>query len=114
MSKIFVSYRHVDPDQQLAGQLVTALKAAGHNVFWDTTIEVGQLWADEIEQNLRDSQFFVVLVSAESMRSDMVREEVRLAHSHSKRTKDPLVILPIRVAYADAQSCPVSLARPPV
>jgi hypothetical protein len=38
MSRVFVSYRHVDPDQRLAGELVGALKAAGHSVFWDSHI----------------------------------------------------------------------------
>ena len=102
MSKVFASYRHVDPDQQLARGLVEALEDAKHSVFWDTDIQVGQRWAQEIEKNLRDSHFFVVLVSQESMRSDMVGKEVRLAHELSKRPADPLTILPIRVAYLGA------------
>ena len=102
MSKVFVSYRHVDPDQQLAQRLVAALEASNHSVFWDTKLKVGQRWADEIEKNLRDSQFFVVLVSAESMRSDMVREEVLLAHQLSKQPARAMTLLPIRVAYTDA------------
>ena len=99
MSKVFVSYRHANPDQQLAGRLVAALKAAGHSVFWDTDITVGERWAQVIQRHLREAQFFVVLISAESMRSDMVREEVLFAHHQSNRTVDPLTVLPIRVAY---------------
>jgi hypothetical protein len=99
MSKVFVSYRHVEPDQTLARRIVEALSAAGHAVFWDTDHKVGQRWAEVIERNLRDSRVFVVLVSQESMRSDMVREEVRLAHELSKQPQQPLAILPIRVAY---------------
>jgi hypothetical protein len=102
MSKIFVSYRHVDPDQQLARQWVAALEAGGHSVFWDTKLKVGQRWADEIGQNLRDAQFFVVLVSEESMRSDMVREEVLLAHQLSKQPERAMTLLPIRIAYTGA------------
>jgi hypothetical protein len=102
MSKVFVSYRHVDPDQQLARRLVEALGAAQHGVFSDSRLRVGQRWADEIEKQLRASQFFVVLISAESMRSDMVREEVRVAHELSKRAENPLIILPIRVVYTGA------------
>lgn len=52
MSKVFVSYRHVDPDQQLAQGLVAALEAANHSVFWDTKLKVGQRWADETGRNL--------------------------------------------------------------
>lgn len=41
----------------------------------------GTEWAAEIERELRAAQFFVVLLSAESIRSDMVRQEVKLALS---------------------------------
>jgi hypothetical protein len=102
MGRVFISYRHVGPDQGLAAHLAQALKAGGCDVFWDTDIQVGQRWAAVIEQELRASRFFVVLVSAESMRSDMVGREVRLAHELSRRPTEPVVLLPIRVAYTAA------------
>lgn len=102
MSRVFVSYRHSDPDQQLAAQIANALKTAGHDVFWDSDLRVGQRWADVIEKNLRESRFFVVLVSKESMRSDMVGREVRLAHELSKNSPDPMTLLPVRIAYSGA------------
>ena len=102
MGKIFVSYRRTDPDQQVARQLVDALQAAQHEVFWDNHVKVGQRWAEVIEKNLRESQFLVLLISAESMRSDMVREEVNMARTFASREEKPLVILPIRLAYTAA------------
>jgi hypothetical protein len=99
MSQVFVSYRLAEPDQQLAQQLVEALEGAQNRVFWDTTIRVGTNWAQLIKQNLTAAEFLVVLLSAESVRSEWVLKEIRLAHRLSRREKDPLKSLPIRVAY---------------
>ncbi|MEI6297510.1 MAG: AAA-like domain-containing protein, partial [bacterium] len=87
------------PDQQLAERLVKALEAGGHSVFWDTKLQVGQRWADEIGQHLRAAQFFVVLLSAASVTSEWVLKEIRLAHKLSHAKPSPLKILPVRVAY---------------
>lgn len=114
MSKVFVSYRHAEPDQTLARQLVEALETDGHGVFWDTDLQVGQRWAQEIERNLRASRFFIVLVSAESMRSDMVGREVRLAHELSRSSHDPLTLLPVRVAYTGALPYDLAACLDPV
>ena len=101
MSKVFLSYRRVEPDQRLAGQIVTSLETAGHSVFQDArSIKVGTDWAQEIKTRLTEAQFFVVLLSAESVRSEWVLKEIRLAYRCSRRERDPLKILPVRVAYA--------------
>jgi hypothetical protein len=99
MKNVFISYRRVEPDQSLAKFLVEKLEANGQSVFWDNRITIGQDWARVIDERIQKTNFFVVLVSTESMRSDMVREEIKLAHTLSRRTEDPLKILPIRVAY---------------
>jgi hypothetical protein len=96
---VFVSYRRTEPDQSVAKFLVETLEASGHGVFWDNRITVGQKWARVIDERIRDANFFVVLISAESMRSDMVREEIKLAYEMSRRPEAPLIILPIRAAY---------------
>ena len=58
MSKIFISYRHVDPDQGLAAFLQNDLTQRGHAVFLDTQILVGEKWTEEIEHHIRTSDFF--------------------------------------------------------
>lgn len=99
MSRVFISYRRTDPDQDLANSLAQTLEQANHEVFWDNYITLGEDWAEVIEREIREAEFFVVLISAESMRSAMVREEVRTAYKHSRRTDRPLRILPIWVDY---------------
>ena len=79
-ARIFLSYkRNVEPDQTLAHELVTGLSGAGHNVFIDRRLNVGQTWAREIEAQVRACDFLIVLLTAESSRSDMVRGEIELA-----------------------------------
>jgi hypothetical protein len=98
MSRVFISYRHVSPDRELAQFIEQRLRALRHTVFVDTSsIQVGSRWVQEIERNLKRSDFFIVLLSAESIRSDMVRREIELAYSLLEAGS--LTILPVRVAY---------------
>lgn len=99
MKNIFISYRHVEPDQSLAQSIKNCLDARNLKVFVDTKMIVGTKWVDEIDRQIRAAQFFVVLVSGQSILSDMVRREIKLAHDLSQRPEDPLKILPIRVAF---------------
>ncbi len=101
-AQIFISYRHVQPDQELALFLANHLKEQSHDIFVDTRISAGTEWTewvDEIERRIRASDFFVVLLSAESIRSDKVRNEVWLAHKLAQNLEKPFTILPIRVAF---------------
>ena len=97
MSRCFISYRHVSPDQELAHAVGAILTRSGHAVFLDTKVEVGTRWVDEIERELKSAEVFVVLLSEQAIRSDMLRQEVALAHQLSAEEK--LCVLPIRVAY---------------
>ncbi len=97
MSQIFISYRHVESDERLADALAEALEAGGHPVFIDRQIEIGTRWVDEIERQIRASAFFVVVLSADSIRSDMVRQEVALAHQ--LEAEGGMRILPIRAGF---------------
>lgn len=76
------------------------LRTSGHEVFIDRRMLVGTKWADEIDRQIRAAEFFVVLLSAESILSELVRQEVKLAHELEKQNK--LTILPIRVAFFGA------------
>lgn len=102
MSKVFISYRHVKPDQDLAHFLVNHLKERSHDLFIDTQMLVGTEWGDEIERQIRASDFFVIFLSKESIRSDMVRREVKLAHELARQRAKAFTILPVRVAFEGA------------
>jgi TIR domain-containing protein len=97
VTQIFISYRHISPDRDLAGFLEGYLRSQGLDVFIDTQMLVGDKWVEEIERRIKASSFFVALLSANSIRSDMVRQEVELARSLPNSA-----ILPVRVAFEGA------------
>ena len=96
MAEVFLSYRHVKPDQDLAVELSKYLRENGVSHFVDTEIRIGQEWVSVIDCELRACRSLVVLLSSESIRSDMVRHEVKLAYESGKR------IFPVRVGYDGA------------
>jgi hypothetical protein len=99
MSQVFVSYAHVNPDQDLAAKLSRSLEAHGFDVFIDSKIRLGQNWVEEIDVQLRNSTHFIALLSAESIKSDMVRREIAMAYKLKKANK--LTILPVRLGFDD-------------
>jgi hypothetical protein len=58
-----------------------------HSVFVDTQMQVGTKWVEEIEQQIRKADYFVVLLSKVSVPSQIIRREVKLAHQMSQRKK---------------------------
>jgi len=96
--KVFISYRHVAPDQEFAQFLGARLSACGHDAFLDVGMLIGTRWVEEIESQIAASEFFVILISKDSILSDLVRREVELAHSLASKGK--LTILPIRLGFA--------------
>jgi hypothetical protein len=97
--RFFVSYRRrAEPDRGLAHQLVNGLKQAGHEVFIDVEMPIGTRWVAEIERRIAWCDYLVVLLSSDSIHSEMVQGEVRRAHRRHAQEGRP-AILPIRVAY---------------
>lgn len=93
--KVFISYRHTAPDQALALHLHNALTQRGARVFLDNqSLKVGMEWAAEIREQIHQCQFFIALISAESIKSDMVRQEIEEASRLNK------IILPVRIKDA--------------
>jgi hypothetical protein len=99
--RIFISYRRrTKEDSDLALWLKQELSRAGHEVFIDVAMEVGLDWSREIRNRIEWCQFLIVLLSKDSVESEMLQEEVRLAHQRRKKDDTPL-ILPVRVHFYD-------------
>jgi AAA-like domain/TIR domain len=99
---IFISYRRrAEADAKLADTLRTSLQVDGHEVFIDVGMHVGVEWGKEITKRIEWCDFLIVLLSEESIASEMVLEEVRLAHERRKKDNTP-IILPVRVNYNGA------------
>ena len=95
--KLFISYAHADPDRSLAGALRDGLRSAGCEVFIDE-IELRADRSERIAAAVAASGYFILLLSVRSIHSEMVHEEVRLAHARRKAEGVPR-LLPVRVAY---------------
>lgn len=107
MARIFISYKHTDPDQQLAAALHDALKGQ-HEVFIDTTLTVGMKWAERIENAIKQTDFLITLLSEASVASEMCLAEIETAHHLAKSQQGKPVILPVRVAYFEPLVYPLS------
>lgn len=89
MPDLFISYAR--EDRETAHALAEALKRHGVGVWWDRELTGGGDFAAEIERHLRAAPVAVVLWSADSVRSDFVRDE-------SSRARDMQKLLPVRIA----------------
>ncbi|MBN9684340.1 MULTISPECIES: AAA-like domain-containing protein [unclassified Corallococcus] len=113
MARVFISYkRDVTPDQDLSNALYRALQAS-HEVFIDTSMVVGERWAERIGAEIRQADFFITLLSPFSVNSEMARMEIELAHQQHAQYGKP-VLLPIRVAYHERLPSPLSSYLGPI
>jgi AAA-like domain/TIR domain len=98
-ARFFISYRRNSADDnQLAHYLHETLTALGHSVFIDTTMRTGAAWLDEIDRQIKDSDFLIVLLSQNSVDSEMVKSEVQRASEYRKLQNKPQT-LPVRMAF---------------
>ncbi len=98
--KIFISYRHVKPDEDLANFLVEYLQGRGQRVFIDNKMLVGSDWVKDIEAHIKNADGFVVLLSQNSILSAMVCQEVKLAYEMTQQPGRSYKIFPVRVSYS--------------
>lgn len=107
MAKIFISYkRKIEPDAPVATAVYEALRQ-DHEVFIDTTIQVGEKWADSIQRAIKESDYFICFLSASSVHSEMVIAEIETAYHHEREQKKPS-ILPVRLNYDEPLVYPLS------
>ncbi|MBR8835917.1 MAG: AAA-like domain-containing protein [Stigonema ocellatum SAG 48.90 = DSM 106950] len=106
---IFISYkRDAQPDEPIALQLLQELSQQ-HDVFIDQTMVVGTHWAECIEAQIRQADYFIVFLSAESINSEMVETEITLAHDLAKIQGGRPTILPVRLAYREPFQYPLNV-----
>lgn len=104
--RVFVSYkRSAAPDEELARRIFSILSESSH-VFWDQILPIGATWAHEINLALKESDFFIALISSASIRSEMVRNEIEIAWQIHKASGRP-TILPVRIAFQEPLPLPL-------
>ncbi|MBW4571668.1 MAG: AAA-like domain-containing protein [Tolypothrix carrinoi HA7290-LM1] len=99
---VFISYRTQEPDRNLAQQFYEALTSAGHQAFMAAeSIRLGENWVQRIDAELRRCDYFLLLLSPQSVVSEMVIEEVKRARElRDTHPEQKPIILPIRVNFS--------------
>lgn len=103
--RVFISHRHQEPDLSLAIELQNAIAKSGYQAFMapvktrsSTCPILEEEWLAQIDQQLANCDYFILLLSPEAAVSEMVIEELRrgkeLRDSHQNAKP---VLLPIRV-----------------
>ena len=102
MDDIFLSYS--EKDRAIAAQITALLQSAGWSVWWDREIPAGKTWRDMIEGALQNMRCMVVLWSANSIKSDWVKEEAD--EGRSQRKLIPVLIESVRppVGFREIQA----------
>jgi len=94
MQKIFLSYSRKDID--FARKLSGDLEKAGYDVWWDLTdLRGGDDWVRVIPDAIAKSDFFIIVLSPNSIESEWVRKEYTQALSLRKK------IIPLMFASCD-------------
>ena len=91
--------RNAEPDESLMRWLEENLARNGQTVFIDRHLEMGVDWAREIEKQIRESDAIIPLLSAESVRSEMMGFEIEHAHETAQLQFGRPRLLPVRVNY---------------
>jgi len=105
--RIFISYTpDTVPDEPLALEIARALRER-HAIAINQTMLAGTQWVEWIDDQIRRSDFLVVLLSKTSVQSEMIRLEIETAHQLAQHQGQPQ-ILPVRLAYPQPFQYPLN------
>ena len=94
--KVVLLYKRGEQtDEKLLTYLEERLKADGHAVFVDRGRKFSAAWAKETEEQIREADAVVAIVSPVALQSEMLEYELETAHDQMAKTGKPM-ILPVR------------------
>ncbi|MGF1574974.1 MAG: TIR domain-containing protein, partial [Cyanophyceae cyanobacterium] len=98
-AQIFLSYkRGMKPDEPVALDIYKALSTQ-HQVFIDQAMAIGTPWVEAIKREISQADVLIVLLSATSLQSEMVQQEIELAHEAAAQRGGFPRIFPVRLAH---------------
>lgn len=104
MAKIYISYQRTD--QSFVIELARRLKAGGHTLTFDVdALSPGTDWRAALDEGLKSSEVFVVIISANTIKSQYVLTEVGAARAYAAES-GRMLIVPVII---DDSSPPLSL-----
>lgn len=87
----------IEPEQELAFELEKSLLARGHKVQLDRQRTLGIGWAQKVEDQLRQADMVLILLTQRSVQSEMLAFEVELADALSTSQDGWPRVVPIRL-----------------
>src|SRR5215468_7927330 len=101
MTRVFISYRRLAPDDGVAKRLYRKLSELGHDVFMDTeAVPVGARWPDTVRESLLHAEWVVALVSLAFLNSKNCLEDELVIALDRLACGQLAGVLPIRLAFA--------------
>jgi GAF domain-containing protein len=88
-SQIFISYSKKDKD--FAWKLADDLADAGHKVWIDRSLQVGEDWKESIIKNLEEADEVIVILSSSAISSKWVQHEGSIAYGLKKKMYPVLI-----------------------
>ena len=80
---VFVSYAR--SDQALAEQLFRTLRTLPVEAWSDDQLRAGENWSEVLRSRLRDSEYFLLLLTPKTLESSWVQQELGAAWALGKR-----------------------------
>lgn len=106
--RVFISYNRGTSDDGRVAEALSKSLGSKHDVFIERTVTVGARWIDQIEAQINRSDYMIVLLSSDSLTSEMVLGEIELARKAASENDGRPAILPIRINYRKPFSYPLS------
>ena len=88
-NRIFISYSK--KDSEFAHKFADDLIAAGHKIWVDRSLQVGDEWEKTIEAALENAQEVIVILSKNAINSKWVQHEGSIAYG-LKKTMCPVLL----------------------
>ena len=80
---VFISYAH--KDNEAVNELIVALEHIACKIWYDTGIEKGSQWSEDLARHLLDAECVLWFVSQASITSKYVLGEINFAVTHDKQ-----------------------------
>lgn len=97
-TSLFICYKpHTEPDESIAAHLYKRLSNQGHQVFIDPISSTGETWVEQVDRQIKASDFFIVLLSEAAAESEMIQIELSQAYDYYMLHEKPH-LLSVRIA----------------
>ena len=105
MADVYLSYSR--SDRVYAARLAQALEESGVSVWWDSALSAGSQYMSEIERELENAKAIIVIWSPDSVNSQWVTSEARIAVESDKLIPLQLNDARLPLGFSRIQTLPI-------